>query len=223
MNSELSIAILDDHPLILQALSELAENIDNVIEVVAFSNVEDFKEYLQWKSPSIAILDLRMHGKDEGLEMAKHIISRPDNTTSILIYSSHTDYYHIADCLNIGVNAYVSKDSPISEIKIAIAQILDGQNYNSPDVQFIVENNIKSKLEGLKNKDEDGYPSYLSQRELEVLTLICSGFTEEEIADRLDISTGTARKHRQNIMEKLNCNKVHYLYQYAITRGLISF
>jgi len=223
MKNEITIAILDDHPLILKALSELAEQLEEVNEVVSFSNTEDFKTYLSENTPNIAIIDLRIHGRDEGMEMAKHILKNPNNTTSILIYSSHTDYYHIADCLNIGVNAYVSKDSPISEIKIAIAQILQGQNYNSPDVQFIVENNIKPKLEGMKSKDANGNPSYLSQRELEVLTLICSGLSEDEIGDRLEISLGTVRKHRQNIMEKLNCNKVHYLYQYAITRGLISF
>jgi len=150
-------------------------------------------------------------------------LNKLNNDIAVLIYTSHTDYYHIADCLNAGVSAYISKDSPITEIKIAINQILLGQNYNSPDVQFIVENNIKPKLDSITSKDPDGNPSYLSQRELEVLTMICSGYTEEEIADRLNISVGTSRKHRQNIMEKLNCNKIHYLYQYAITRGLISF
>lgn len=223
MNEELSIAILDDHPLILKALSELVEQIKEVREVNAFSNVEDFKEYLKEKTPTIAILDLRIHGKDEGIDLARHILKKQNNTISVLIYTSHTDYYHIADCLNVGVSAYISKDSPISEINIAINQIIAGQNYNSPDVQFIVENNIKPKLDSMNSKDADGTPSYLSQRELEVLTLICSGYTEEEISDRLNISVGTIRKHRQNIMEKLNCNKIHNLYQYAFTRGLISF
>lgn len=220
---EVSIAILDDHPLILQGLSELTEKLEFVREVHSFSNVEDFKDYLKSSTPTIAILDLRIHGKDEGLEMAKYILNKPNNNIAVLIYTSHTDYYHIADCLNAGVSAYISKDSSISEIKIAINQILLGQNYNSPDVQFIVENNIKPKLDSITSKDPDGNPSYLSQRELEVLTMICSGYTEIEIADRLNISSGTIRKHRQNIMEKLNCNKIHYLYQYAITRGLISF
>ncbi len=220
---EVSIAILDDHPLILQGLSELTEKLEFVREVHSFSNVEDFKEYLKSKTPTIAILDLRIHGKDEGLEMAKYILNKLNNNIAVLIYTSHTDYYHIADCLNAGVSAYISKDSPINEIKIAINQILLGLNYNSPDVQFIVENNIKPKLDSITSKDPEGNPSYLSQRELEVLTMICSGYTEEEVADRLNISVGTTRKHRQNIMEKLNCNKIHYLYQYAITRGLISF
>ena len=219
----ISIAILDDHPLILQALSELTEKLPDVREVSSFSNVEDFKDYLKVTTPTIAIIDLRIHGRDQGLDLARHILTKPNNTISVLIYTSHTDYYHIADCLNVGVSAYISKDSPISEIKIAINQILLGQNYNSPDVQFIVENNIKPILDSIKSKDAEGRPSYLSQREIEVLTLICSGYTEDEISDRLSISVGTVRKHRQNIMEKLNCNKIHYLYQYAITRGLISF
>lgn len=223
MDENISIAILDDHPLILEALKELTFKIKEVRHVVTFPEVEPFKAFIELNSPTIAIVDLRIHGKDLGLEMAKFILNREHNTTAVLIYSSHTDYYHIADCLNSGVNAYVSKDSPISEIRIAIAQILEGQNYNSPDVQHIVETNIKPAIEARKTKDNNGNTSYLTHRELEILTLICSGFTEQEIADRLDISIKTTRKHRQHIMEKLNCNKIHYLYQYAITRGLINF
>lgn len=223
MNTSLSIAILDDHPLILKALKELTYKIKEVKHVVTFSEVEPFKTFIELNSPTIAIVDLRIHGKDQGLDMAKFILNREDNSTAVLIYTSHTDYYHIADCLNNGVNAYVSKDSPISEIRIAIAQIIDGQNYNSPDVQHIVETNIKPAIEARKTKDDNGNTSYLTHRELEILTLICSGFTEQEISDRLDITVKTTRKHRQHIMEKLNCNKIHFLYQYAITRGLISF
>lgn len=223
MEQEISIAILDDHPLILQALKELTTKIKGVNRVVTFTEVDAFKEYITVNSPTIAIIDLRIHGKDQGLEMSKYILNREHNNTAVLIYTSHTDYYHIADCLNCGVNAYISKDSPISEIRIAISQIVDGQNYNSPDVQRIVEHNIKPNIEGAKSRDDFGNPSYLTHRELEILTLICSGYTEHEISERLEISVGTSRKHRQHIMEKLNCNKVHYLYQYAITRGLISF
>ncbi len=223
MSKNISIAILDDHPLILDALKELTSKIKGVTHVVTFTEVEPFKEFIGLHSPTVAIVDLRIHGRDQGLEMAKFILNRENNPTAVLIYTSHTDYYHIADCLNNGVNAYVSKDSPISEIRIAIAQILEGQNYNSPDVQHIVETNIKPSIEARKSKDDNGNTSYLTHRELEILTLICSGFTEQEIADRLDISIKTSRKHRQHIMEKLNCNKIHFLYQYAITRGLISF
>lgn len=223
MSTNLSIAILDDHPLILEALKVLALKIKEVKHVNTFGEVDPFKAYIEINTPDIAIVDLRIHGRDQGLEMAKFILNRESNNTAVLIYTSHTDYYHIADCLNNGVNAYVSKDSPISEIRIAIAQIMAGQNYNSPDVQQIVETNIKPSIEAKKTKDDNGNTSYLTHRELEILTLICSGFTEQEIADRLYISVKTSRKHRQHIMEKLNCNKIHYLYQYAITRGLISF
>ena len=139
------------------------------------------------------------------------------------MYTSHTDFYHIVDCLNIGVNAYVSKDSPISEIQTAINQIQLGQNYYSKDVQEIVEHYIKPKLQYVKSKDEFGNPSLLTLRELEILTLTCSGYAEEEMCEKLGVSPKTVRKHRQNVMQNLGCNKVHYLYQYAFTKGLISF
>lgn len=223
VKSKITISILDDHPMILKGLKQLVGKISFVEEVKEFSTSESFLSYIKNNSPEIAILDMRINGKDLGLDMAKYILNKPKNKTAVIMFTSHTDYYHIVDCLNIGVHGYISKDSNIEEITKAITQIKQGRNYNSPDVQQIIETHVKPKIDLLKNIDENGKPRYISSRELEVLTLTCSGYAEEEMCDKLGISPKTIRKHRQNIMKKLDCNKVHYLYQYAITKGLISF
>lgn len=223
MTDKYSVAILDDHPLILSALRDLIRKIINVESVLTFTDMDEMKAHVDANYVSLAIIDLRINGRDSGYDMAKHIISRENNDTAVLIYTSHSDYYHIADCLSLGVNAYISKDSPITEIRTAIEQIRKGQFYNSPDIQNIIIKNIKPRLEKTKSKDGSKVNSYLTPRELEILTLICSGYTEKEISEKLFKSVSTVHKHRQNIMEKLNCNKVHYLYKYAYTKGLISF
>ncbi len=210
-----NIAIVDDHPMILNGLIAYLKSVSYVETINGFLNINDFKAWIVQNPIDIAILDLRIHDKDGGFELAAHL-KKEYPQTKILIYTAHLNSSYIMDCMSIGVNAYICKDSPVQEIKNAIAAFNKNEIYYSDDVAKLIKQHKKLYFSTLTNDE------LLSKREIEILRMICKGLNAEQIGAALFISKNTARKHRQNIMSKTDCHNVQELWQYASANRLLS-
>lgn len=217
MEPRINITILDDHPMILSGLKELLKKCTFAESVTGFNNIARMKEYVLTAAVDLAILDLRISNTEGGLEMANFMRSKLPNT-KILIYTAHVDRSYISECVDIGVDAYVTKDSDVEEVSSAIRYVLQGERYYSKDVKDIVLNHFfnQPKVTGAAIVTER-----LTSREVEVLKLVCKGFDSKQIGEKLFISQNTVRKHRQNILIKTNCHNVQSLYQYAIRNRFV--
>jgi DNA-binding NarL/FixJ family response regulator len=217
MNDKLHIALLDDHPLIVKGLLALLRKWVFVSKVEGFTDVAAFNAYITQHKVDVAILDLRIKGEEVGYDLAAHI-KKNVALTQVLIYTAHTETPIVNRCVNLGVDAYVSKDSDVSELKNALQQLMHEQTYFSSDIQDKIGSTGNAHNRNGAHADNEP----LTSRELEILTLICKGNDYRQISEKMYISPNTVRKHRQNIMQKTHTHNMQQLYSYALERGLIN-
>jgi DNA-binding NarL/FixJ family response regulator len=123
------------------------------------------------------------------------------------------DYYF--KMVDAGVKGFLLKNSDFSEVRMALETVMEGGNYFSREL-------LMNLVNSLKNSPEEMTPdSPLSDREREIILLICKGMSTQEIADSLCLSKRTVDSHRANILLKTGCRNTASLVVYAIKEKLV--
>ncbi|MBN2347362.1 MAG: response regulator transcription factor [Bacteroidales bacterium] len=209
-----NITIVDDHTLFRDGLKLLFrrcyKSIDKIYEA---SNGVEFLEQIQENKPDIVLMDIDMPLLNGVEATQKALEIYPDlKIIALTMFGDEVYYYKMIDA---GVKGFLLKDSDINEVINAIETIRNNGNYFSEDLLCSVIRNIRTK------KIANGQAFVLSEREIEVLREICKGYSNQEIADELNISKRTVDKHRANILEKTGSNNTASLVIYAIKNKLI--
>ncbi|MEQ8924854.1 MAG: response regulator transcription factor [Fulvivirga sp.] len=210
-----TILLIDDHELIRDAIKYyFSDDADYVVKNEA-TNGEEALELLKNNSYDILICDINMP-KMDGMELMENIKRNyPDQ--KVLVLSMHGDASAINKMISLGAHGYTLKNSTKQEIKTAINQILNGENYFSKDVYEAIINRIAKK----NPKKRISLEIELSSREREVLKLIIAEFSNQEIADQLFISIRTVETHKRNLLDKTGCKNIVGLVMYAVERDLV--
>jgi len=210
---EYSVIIIDDHPLFSRGLSQLIEA-QRIYKVVGIAkNKTDAISMVTSLKPDLAIVDLNL-GQEDGLELIKDILFiHPE--TKVLVLSMHDERFYAERALKAGAKGYIMKQEAESNVTTAINTVMHGETYLS--------NNEKRRLEELtkdQKKQKKGEPfdiiSSLSDRQLQIFSLIGKGFGTVDIADKLNLSIKTIDTHKENIKLKLHCATSAELRQMAI-------
>ena len=207
------IVLVDDHTLFRNGLKGLLEHCCGCRVVAEASDGDEFLEILPDVKADIVLLDIDMP-RMNGFEAATKALARcPD--LKIITLSMHGDEDYYFKMVSIGVKGFLLKSSDIDEVSTAIQTVAKGGSYFSQELLCTLVGSLKSApSSGLDHES-------LSQRELEILLLICKGFSNQEIADALFISKRTVDKHRANILDKTNCKNTANLVVYAIKHSLV--
>ena len=207
------IVLVDDHTLFRNGLKGLLEHCCGCRVVAEASDGDEFLEILPDVKADIVLLDIDMP-RMNGFEAATKALARcPD--LKIITLSMHGDEDYYFKMVSIGVKGFLLKSSDIDEVSTAIQTVAKGGSYFSQELLRTLVGSLKSApSSGLDHES-------LSQRELEILLLICKGFSNQEIADALFISKRTVDKHRANILDKTNCKNTANLVVYAIKNSLV--
>ncbi len=206
-----SIIIVDDHQIIRDCLNDMFTKQGFKILATA-SNGKELLSALQTKLPDIVILDIAMPEMDGYEATVKAIEKYPD--LKIIILSSLTDQKYYYQMVSAGVKGFIAKNAGINELKQAIIEVASGGSWFSNELlQNIIYSMNKKKVEETKVK--------LTDRELEVLNLICKGLTAEKIAEELHLSHDTIRTYRANLLSKTECPNAPALVMYAIKHKII--
>jgi DNA-binding NarL/FixJ family response regulator len=212
---KLKVFIVDDHDMFREGVKVLL-NKSKIIEIIG--EAQNGKEYLDMVdkySPDVTLMDINMPVMD-GIEATrKRMASSPDSKILTLSMFGDEEYYF--KMIQAGVKGFVLKSSGIAELENAIKEVAKGEIYFSAELVKQIITNIKTdkaKTESAKDKD------LLSTREIEVLKLIAAGLSNDEIADKLNISLATVKSHRANLLNKTNCNNTASLVIYAIRNKL---
>jgi DNA-binding NarL/FixJ family response regulator len=201
----IKVLIVDDHPVVRLGLRTMLESEDNIsVTGMAGSGKEALAE-VQRVQPDVVLMDLRMP-EMEGAEAITEL-RRIMPGIRILVLTNYEADEYVLRALQAGAMGYLLKSTPQEEIVKAVEMVHDNHRCIPP--------NIAQRLFDTIAREE------LSQRELEVLTLVAMGLTNKDIAERLFISDKTARNHVVSCLEKLSAKDRTEAATTAIRRGLI--
>jgi DNA-binding NarL/FixJ family response regulator len=206
------VIIADDHRMFREALTSIL-TMGNIAEVVGeVSNGEDLLKVLETKSPDLVLMDISMPGMG-GVEATRKAIEL-NADLKVLTLSGYDDEKYYFSMVDAGAKGFVLKNAGINELQSAIKEVMSNGSWFSSDLL----QNIIRKLNKTPKKSE--LPD-LSEREQEILKLICDSLTNEEIAKRINLSYDTVKWHRANILSKTGCSNAAGLVIYAIKNNYI--
>ena len=143
---------------------------------------------------------------------------RPDDEEGEYL-TSHEAESFVRQALQSGAAGYISKDSDPAELIVGIQAVHRGDPYLSPKVAAGLVSGVKQGAIGKETVTTR--LASLTPREREVFQLLALGKSNKEVASELDISLGTAKKHRENLQRKLDCHSAAELERFAIREGLL--
>ena len=193
---KITILIADDHTLVRETWSFILNNDPRFQVVAECGSGEEAVELARNLRPNIVIMDINLPGIN-GIE-ATHQIRKFSPASKILGVSLHTQPTYARKMMQKGASGYVTKNSSREEMFKAIMEIHNGKKYICEEIKNILSEQVISGEE-----PQTGLNS-LSQREIEIITLIKNGHSSKEIAESLNISVKTVEVHRYNILKKLN-------------------
>ena len=209
-----TVIIVDDHKLFIEGVKLLLNQFDFIQKVHQASNGQEYLEMLETISPNIVLMDINMPIMDgvEATIRTKQLY--PD--IKIIALSMHDDIDYYTRMTDAGVDGFITKDTNSNELKLAITKVLNNEHYFS---QKVLENVILS----LNNKNTQKLKEVVifSKREIEILTNMVYGYSNQEIADKLFISHRTVERHKENMYKKTMCKNGICLIVYAIKNKLI--
>ena len=207
------ILLVDDHTLFRKGLKMLLSTRPGYEVTGEAANGKDFLELNLKYNYDIVFLDIEMP-EINGIEAAKRAIEQKPEL-KIITLSMYGDEEYYDQMIEAGAKGFLLKNTNLQEVKTAIDTVMAGGNYFSQELMQNLLRNYKSIRE---SKEPD---AELSEREIEILLLICSGLSNQKIGDQLFISKRTVEKHRANILCKTNCKNTAGLVMYAIKNQLI--
>lgn len=202
------VAVIDDHPLVCEAVT-LAINNEADLEVSgSAANVEDALKLLQQQEFDIILVDLSL-SHSSGYVLLESLKRDYPNLPSIVL-SMHEETTHAKRAFNQGVRGYIMKKESLETIVKAIRHVLSGK-------MWFQEECLQQALSGKSGDwlESQGIPTLLTPRELEIFEMIGNGMPTGKIAKKLYISKRTVESHRDHIRMKLNISDIIGLHKAA--------
>ncbi|HLM55507.1 MAG TPA: response regulator transcription factor [Pyrinomonadaceae bacterium] len=216
MSEKLRVLVADDHETVREGLKVII-NAQPDMAVVGVADdgrgaVERARELL----PDVAVLDVSMPGLN-GLQATERI-KQCCPQVRVLTLTRHTDDGYLQNLLKAGASGYVLKQSQSAVILSAIRAVGAGQTFLDPAITEKVVGSYVNRPAGVGATPQN----QPSERECEVLRMIAWGYSNKEIAARLDLSVKTIEAHKANAMQKLGMTSRIDIVRYALLQGWLS-
>ncbi len=215
MSEVIRIAIADDHKLVRTGIAMILRENDDFVVVQQAANGKELVDALDQTRPDVVLLDMEMP-----------VLSGPETLTKIreynpgikvLILTMHNNEAFILQMMELGANGYLLKNTDPAEVVQAIRKVTESEFYFSDLVS-------KAMLRGISNpelKEKHTAPGHgLSEREVDVLQLICKEYTTTEIGEALFLSPKTIEGYRKVLFNKTAARNMAGLVLFAIRHGL---
>jgi two-component system, NarL family, response regulator DegU len=213
---QLKVYIADDHTLFRKAMVNLLRSFERVTDVKDAENGKELLTLIKYELPDVVIVDLQMPVMD-GTETSTIVLQKyPD--VKIIILTMHDSNKFILHMMDLGVHAFLLKNTEPDELEKAIYAVADKDFYHNDLVASVLRKNVNEKRMSQRPNFQN---AELTEREKEILLLICQELTMKEIGQRLFLSENTVRNHRVNIMEKVGVNNIVGLVKYAYEAGVV--
>ena len=212
----IKVAIADDHQIFRKGVILSLRSYTDIKFVMEADNGDDLLKKIPETTPDVVLCDLKMPIKD-GIDATKQITKDFPNIRVIILtmYEDERFVGHLMDC---GAAGYLLKSTEPAEIKKAIMEVMRTGFYLNPFVNKVL---IKKNYSKQKFNPSLTSEVVISDREKEVLTLVCMEFTAVEIAKKMDISSRTVEAIKDRLMERFGVKNSVGLVFYAMKNSLI--
>lgn len=218
MANKIRLYVVEDQQIFRNGLKMLLGEMPEIELIGEASNGQEFLDFIDKTLPDIVLMDIKMPIMD-GIEATRIAIHKfPD--LKIVALSMFGEEEYLIKMLEAGIRGFLLKTVQEEELKQALEMIIQGRNYFSNELLPAMTSSLLRKKD--KEKELDIINEKLTRREVEILQLICNGYTNKEIADKCFISPRTAGGHRNNLLAKTGCKNTAELVSYAIKNDLIS-
>jgi DNA-binding NarL/FixJ family response regulator len=203
------ILVADDHVIFRQGLIRLLQSTGNISVVGETGDGREVIPLIEKEQPAIVVLDISLPG-NSGFEIAEEMQKR-GLESRVIFLTMHNDPLTAQKALQLNVFGYVVKDNAFEDLLYAIRSVSAGGKFISPSISDKIFDSSPAR-----KSDQ-----ILTRREREILSLIASGLTNKQMADKLFISIKTVETHRTRILQKLDIHTTADLVRYAIKSGLV--
>lgn len=207
----LKLIIADDHPLLVNGLVSVLEEMEDVQVLPPASNGRQLVELLRRTPADIALVDLNMPQLD-GIATLK-ILGKEFPALKVIVFTNYHQPKLIAEIKDLGAKGYLLKTRNSSDVKEAVRAVAKGELY------FREEVNEAPASERFIDDFTKKY--HVTKREVEILRMIAQGLTTKQISERLYVSEFTINAHRRNICRKLNIYTPVGLLNFSREHGLV--
>ena len=211
------VMIADDHQLFRTGIVAVLKEIKGITVIDEAENGKELLMKLAYDQPDIILMDIKMPQMD-GIEATEIVISKyPD--VKVIMLTMHDDEQFITHMVNLGAHGYLLKNSDVRELELAIHKVMQQGYYFNDKISEVLLTSLIGKKSKLGKKQ--GKELNFSKREQEVLQLICDGYTNSQIAEKLFLSTRTVEGYRYKLCDKVGVKNTAGLVKYAIKNGLV--
>lgn len=213
----IKVYLVDDQAMIRAAFRSLLDDCEEFEVVGDRGDAREALKELGTVRPDVILLDITMPGLSglDAISKIRKVLPR----VRIVMLSHHEGQTFVEQALCEGAEGYLSKDSDVAELTLALKAVHRGDPYVSPKVSGGLVSQVRGQSTG-KTPAASKIGS-LTPREREVFQLLALGKSNKEVANSLGMSLGTAKKHRENLQRKLDCHSAAELARMAIREGLL--
>lgn len=215
MSKTIEIFLVDDHAIVREGLRAVIGHEPDLSIVGEASDGEEAITLVRRLKPDVILMDLLMPKKG-GIDAIREILEE-NPQQKILVLTSFAEVDRILPAIRSGALGYIIKNSSSNELMKAIRDVANGAVYMQPEIARQLFHGLSNNQEPQKQPQDE-----LSAREIEILKLVANGMTNEEIGDRLSISSRTVGVHVTHILEKLGINNRTQAALFALRSGLVS-
>lgn len=212
----IKVAIADDHKIFRKGVILSLKAYHNIKFIFEAENGEELIKGIEKEQPDIVLLDLKMPVKD-GIETTKYL-NKHFPKVRILILTMFEDERFVGHLMDTGANGYLLKSTEPTEIKQGIMEVMSTGFYLNNFVNRVL---IKKNYSKQKFNPSLTTEIVLSEREKEVLSLVCMEFTAQEIAQKMEISARTVEAIKDRLMQRFEVKNSVGLVFFAMKNSLI--
>jgi DNA-binding NarL/FixJ family response regulator len=211
--SRLRVMLADDHETVREGLKMIIGGQSDMEVVAEVGDGRSAIEQADKIRPDVVVMDVSMPGLN-GLKATERLTECcPD--VKVLALTRHKDDGYLQQLLRAGASGYVLKQSSSAELLHAIRAVCAGGKYLDPAVAGRVMGSFAEKTKTFRARPEVN----ISDREIEVLRFIAWGYSNKEIAARLNLSVKTVEVHKANAMKKLGMRSRIDIVRYSVLQG----
>jgi DNA-binding NarL/FixJ family response regulator len=212
-NEPIRVLLADDHAVVRAGIRQFLEQADDIRVIGEADDGEAAMALIKNEQPDVAVLDIKMP-KASGIEVTRWIRAHY-RQVGVLILTAFDDEPYVLAVLQAGANGYVLKTASPMDIIQAVRDVDAGKSALDPEI-------TQKVMAHIVGHNEMPAVEQLTERELEVLTLVGSGFTNKAIGVQLNISDRTVQGHLARIFTKLNASSRTEAVMRAVSLGWLS-